>query len=215
MKVPACNHNWQITKNNIIESSIYFTVRKVISADWLNDRDYFLQPNNKWEKDTEFQNDSLTYTLFSNNIQSKFGTNHWIPFTETEVGAHYKFESNFMTDFIAGKIKQEQNKIEQTSIFTETPKQRKTALTFSPEATAVFNAGRELWKMYHSQPKCNVNASFYDIREHFQGRNDKGKMNNKSADEKYNLLLGNLREKLKVLAKKIEPKVYEYGFLKT
>jgi hypothetical protein len=38
-------------------------------------------------------------------------------------------------------------------------------------------------------------------------------MNNKSEDEEYNELIGNLREKMKILAKKIEPKVYEYGFL--
>jgi hypothetical protein len=39
-------------------------------------------------------------------------------------------------------------------------------------------------------------------------------MNNKSDYEEYNELIGNLRENLKVLAKKIEPKIYEYGFLK-
>jgi len=53
----------------------------------------------------------------------------------------------------------------------------------------------------------------YDIREYFQGRNDKGKMNSKSADETYNWLIGNLRLSLKALAKKIEPKVFAYGFL--
>jgi hypothetical protein len=55
--------------------------------------------------DSDFQNDCLAFTLFSNNIQSQFGTNHWIPFTELEVNARSKFESNFMTDFIAGKVK--------------------------------------------------------------------------------------------------------------
>jgi hypothetical protein len=54
----------------------------------------------------------------------------------------------------------------------------------------------------------------YDIREHFQGRSEAGKMNNTSTDEHYTELIGNLREKLKILAQKIEPKVYEYGFLK-
>jgi hypothetical protein len=39
-------------------------------------------------------------------------------------------------------------------------------------------------------------------------------MNNKSEDETYMKLITSLRESLKVLAKKIEPKVYEYGFLK-
>jgi hypothetical protein len=84
---------------------------------------------------------------------------------------------------------------------------------FSPEATKVFDAGRELWKYYHKQPNLNVNASLYDIREHFQGRNEKGKMNNTSTDPTYNELIENLREALKILAQKIEPKVYEYGFL--
>ena len=77
-----------------------------------------------------------------------------------------------------------------------------------------MNAGRELWKYYHKQLDCNVNASLYDIREHFQGRNDSGKMKNKSSDEIYTKLIGELRGKLKQLAKKIEPKVYEYEFLK-
>ncbi|MDR0547760.1 MAG: hypothetical protein LBG77_09335, partial [Dysgonamonadaceae bacterium] len=84
---------------------------------------------------------------------------------------------------------------------------------FSIEAQAVFDAGRELWKYYHTQKNVNVNASLYDIKEYFQGRNDKGKMNNKSTDEKYNELIGSLRGELKILAKKIEPKVYEYEFL--
>jgi hypothetical protein len=52
-----------------------------------------------------------------------------------------------------------------------------------------------------------------EIREHFQGRKANGNMNTKSADAKYNELIGILRENLKILAKKIEPKVYEYGFL--
>jgi hypothetical protein len=60
----------------------------------------------------------------------------------------------------------------------------------------------------------HVNASFYDIREFFQGRNDKGTMNTKSADETYAQLLGALREALKTLTQKIQPKVYQYGFLK-
>jgi hypothetical protein len=60
----------------------------------------------------------------------------------------------------------------------------------------------------------NVFSSLYDIREHFQGRIDKGKMNNKSEDTHYMELIGTLRAKLKILADKIAPKVYEYGFLK-
>lgn len=39
-------------------------------------------------------------------------------------------------------------------------------------------------------------------------------MNTGSQDEHYNQLMGELRQSLKNLAQKIEPKVYEYGFLK-
>lgn len=216
MKVPADNHHWQINEENLIQSSIYYTVRHCIEATWLNDRDQFLYPNDGWKTDTEFQNDCLTYTLFNNNIQSKYGTNHWIPFTEYEVGAREKFESNFMTEFINGK---EKPMIVSEALFSYGGSQsgvseRTEPLEFSKEAKAVFTAGLELWRYYHKQPNCNVNASLYDIREYFQGRNTKGKMNNKSDDEHYMELISNLRVQLKVLAKKIESKVYEYGFLK-
>ena len=60
----------------------------------------------------------------------------------------------------------------------------------------------------------NVNASFYDIREYFQGRDAKGKMNSSSQDPKYNELMKKLRLELKLLSTQIEPKIYEYGFLK-
>ena len=39
-------------------------------------------------------------------------------------------------------------------------------------------------------------------------------MNHKSADETYTELITDVRDKLRTLAAKIEPKVYEYGFLK-
>ena len=201
-----------ITANTLLADSVFYSVQNSIEGTWLNDRDQFLYPNDEWEKDIEFQNDCLAYTLFNNNIQSKSGINHWIPFTEYEVGAHDKFESNFMTNFIAGKIGK--TIIAEPSLFDTTKAARNTPLKFSKEAKALFNAGKKLWSYYHQQPKCNVNASLYDIREHFQGRNDAGKMNNKSQDEQYMKLISDLRENLKTLAKKIEPNVYEYGFLK-
>ncbi|MCL2596278.1 MAG: hypothetical protein FWD66_01160, partial [Paludibacter sp.] len=198
-----------ITINNLTEMSIYFAVRKCIKDTWINHHDQFLYPNNKWKKDLEFQNDCLAYTLFNNNISSKHGVNHWIPFSEKEVNAGEKFDSHFMLSFISGKIVQNGY----TDLFERKEEKLCIKREFSPEATAVFDAGRELWKYYHKQPNINVNASLYDIREYFQGRNDKGTMKTKSEDEKYNELIKNLREQLDILANKIEPKVYEYEFL--
>ncbi len=199
-----------INQKNVIYACVYFAVRKCIDATWLNDRDQFLFPNPAWENDLEFQSDCLAYTLFSNNIQSSFGTNHWIPFSEKEVTAKEKFESNFMAQYIAGKIDTSVS----FDLFQRVEKKTQRAIEFSPEANAAFDAGKALYKYYHLQPNCNVNASLYDIREHFQGRNGIGRMNNTSADETYTKLIGDLREKLKQLAEKIEPKVYEYEFLK-
>jgi hypothetical protein len=54
----------------------------------------------------------------------------------------------------------------------------------------------------------------YDIKEHFKKRNEKGVVNQKSNDEKFSELDKELTAKLKILAEKIEPKIYEYGFLK-
>jgi hypothetical protein len=208
------DHTTPITLKNLIEMSMYLAIRKCINATWLNDRDQFLYPHDNWQTDFEFQNDCLAFTLFdgSNNIQSKFGVNHWIPFTESEVNAGEKFASNFMTDFIKGKIKAENQSVglpfAEEIVLENKPKE------FSNEATEVFNAGRELWRYYHSQENVNVNASLYDIREYFQGRNAQGRMNSRSDDEKYTELIGNLRQKLNLLAAKIAPKVYEYEFLK-
>jgi len=200
-----------ITKSNLLVSSIYFSVRHCIEATWLNDRDQFLYPNDGWQTDTEFQNDCLAFTLFhgQNRISCKHGVNHWIPFTEAEVEAREVFDSHFMTDFLHGKLQASQSE----GIFGQ-PIEQSGPLVFSAEAQAVFTAGRELWRYYHQQPNCLVNAALYDIKEHFQGRDHKGKLNHKSQDPTYNQLLADLREKMKVLAKKIEPKVYQYGFLR-
>ena len=122
-----------------------------------------------------------------------------------------------MADFIAGKLKPRSTDTlfgaEESLIPTE-------PIVFTPAAHAVMEAGRKLWEYYlHKNDKVlyaepvNVNASFYDIRAHFQGF-ENGKMRNKSDDEHYNELLRDLRNAQKVLAKQIEKKVYLYGFLK-
>lgn len=207
-----------INQKNVKIACVYFAVRKCIEATWLNDRDQFLYPNDGWVQDDDFQNNCLVYALFNNNIQSKYGTNHWIPFSEEEVNAQRKFESNFMSQFISGKINTEIT----FDLFYQAEKKKQKPMKFSSEAQVVLEAGKELWKYYHKSPPTpkgeiknfNVNASLYDIKEYFQGRNEKGKMNTKSDDETYIYLMNNLRNKLKLLAQKIEPKIYDYEFLK-
>lgn len=182
-----------LTQSNLIQGCIYFSVRHCMEATWLNDRDQFLYPDNGWEIDEEFQNDCLIFTLFHNQnyIKSTQGTNHWIPFKPTEVNSDNDFESSFMTDFIRKR-------------------------TFSPEATAVLNAGKELRAYYHAEndPDLNINASLYEIREYYRGRTDKGKLRQKSDDESFQKLDDALKTALSILGEKIVPSVYRYGFLK-
>lgn len=206
-------YQWQITINNLIGSVVYLCARTIVCADWQNDKDQILAPNNKLKSDLEFQNNCLVYALFNNLIQSSKGVNHWIPFTESEVNARDCFESHFMSDYISGKKRPRK----EVDLFSGAV-QDNQPLKFSTEAVAVMDAGRELWKYYHSQEDSNPNASLYDIKMYFQGtkvtKNGKIQMKADSADEQYTRLMKNLRDKLKILVKRIEPKIYEYGFLK-
>ena len=247
----------EITVNNFHQIAIAFAVRMCIEATWYNDRDQFLYPNDGWERDAEFQADCLVYALFhgQNRISANVETqdcaslqaNHWIPFTEDEVGAPDCFASHFMTDFMAGKqggvcVPQTQTPQQgdlfaggvaaDASVETHDRASLPQPLSehFSDAALAVMAAGREVWRYYmqgaSASRRCdsssagtqtapfNVNASLYDIKAFFKGRDEKGRMNATSSDEHFNTLMENLRVSLQVLARKIENKVFEYGFLK-
>ena len=215
-KNPNFKRGTYISEKNLFECVIYFSTRHCIPATWLNDRDQFLYPDDSWQDDTDFHTNCLIFTLFhgQNRISAEQGVNHWIPFTERDIGCKSAFASDFMSRFIAGKIKPQ----EQTgTLLTERKSLIPTEpLIFSEQAQAVFDAGRELWTYYHAKQhygqNININASYYDIRKYFQGETN-GKMNKTSNDEAYNELLLILKEKMKNLAKEIEKKVYLYKFL--
>ena len=243
--IKSARGSW-ITDANLTEVAVYVAVCHSVEVDWLNDRDQFLFPNDGWRNDLVFQADCLAYTLFSNAnyIRSADGINHWIPFTEEEVGAKDCFASHFMSDWLAGRgaaatavagrppyqgdlfaVARDARPYQgDESAWSRVPRDRsslqgsKTPSSESNAARAVMDAGRELWRYYHAQPGANLNASYYDIRLHFQGvkRTASGKeqMNPTSSDATYNTLLANLRSAHKALAAHIAPKVYEYGFLK-
>jgi len=220
-KQPDKRGNW-INSLNFIPSCVYLAIHHCTKRNWLNHEDQFLYPKDSWADDIEFHYDCLVFTLFheKNRISVKDGVNHWTPFTEREVGTKEPFKSTFMADFITGKIKKSNGN---GNIFEPPKVENGVKCTFSPQAQDVFDAGKELWRYYHlqkdknpaTQIDFNVNAGLYDIREYFQGRNEKTKrMNSTSKDEKYNDIMEILREKLTILAEKIAEKVYQHGFLK-
>ena len=219
------NHTNKITPNNLIQTCIYFSVRLCIEQSWLNDRDQFLYPSGEWESDREFQLDCIVFTLFygQNRISAEVGVNHWIPFRREEVGCKRTFKSNFMAkflrDFMAGKIALKTLPLllegeGKTRVHPSSLRSGTGGEIFSEQAASVFDAGKALWRFYFAQGGENENASFYDIRKYFQGVDGKGRMNNKSNNAEYNVLIDDLRTKQKTLAAKIAEKVYEYGFLR-
>ena len=209
-KATSHKTNFEITNENLINTCIYLAVRLSIPADWLNDRDQFLFPTSittnetdnlleskqkfLYKNDDDFKNNCLIFALFhtQNHISSKDGINHWLPFSEDFVGCKSASSSDFMYNFL---------------------KTRNIPESLSPAALAVYNAGLALWRYYHANG-ANPNASLYDIKEFFKGRNDKGKMNNRSTDPEFNRLESELSNAMRGLASEIEPKIYEYGFLK-
>ena len=215
------SHNVVVVVSGIMAATTYHAVRKIPQATWLNDRDQFLAPKDSWATDLEFQTDCLIWSIFNNAVREENGTCHWIPFYEDEVNSVGTFNSRFMADFLHGKVKRAPVESVQGDLWSESEAKavaEKAPLeAISPEARAVLDAGKAIWRYYMSQPGARPNASFLDIRARFQGyKTDKrGKkiMNSDSTDPEYSALLRDFRAKVKLLEKHIEPKIYKHGFL--
>lgn len=194
-------HGVFINPENLWKGAVVFSVRRLIKPTWLNDRDQFLQPTEALTE--EFKTDCLMWMLFNGsnltasanglewNNQTWSIVNHFIPFTETEVNAPGRFESDFMVQYLDGKA-------------------------LSKEATAVMVSGQKLWQEYFAHTDVrNVRDEFklnrpdvgwYQIRNALKARNASGDFTpvDFSAFE----------SAYKTLSDKLRPQVYELGFLK-
>ena len=120
---------------NVWRAAVVFCVRLLASHTWQNHNDQFLQPSEPLNE--EFKSDCLVWMLFHGknltagaegfrwNDRDWSLVNHFIPFTEAQVGASGRFESDFMVRYISD-------------------------MTFSPEAQAVLDEGRKLWTRFHA-----------------------------------------------------------------
>ena len=194
-------HGFYVNEDNLSRLAVIFSVRKVVNYSWLNDRDQFLQPNGEFPE--EFKNDCLVYMLFNgSNLTASANdlewnnrkwniVNHFIPFTESEVGSPDRFESDFMVRYMEGKI-------------------------FSAEAQSVLDEGRKIWHAYFKQSfnhkirdefKLNrADVGWYQIRMALKAQNESGNtipVNFEPFEAAY-----------KALSEKLRPQVYTYGFLK-
>ena len=193
-----------LTKENFWQSIVVFSVRRLVKATWLNDRDQFLQPTG--ELTEEFKTDCLVWMLFNgsnltasaNNLEwngKKWSiVNHFIPFTEEEVGAPDRFESDFMVQYL----------------------RRDGACPVSNEAKEVLAAGKALWQAYFAHTDVRAvrdelklnrpDVGWYQIRKALQARNASGDfppVSFKPFETAY-----------KAMTEKLQPQVYELGFLR-
>ena len=185
-----------INPDNLWQAAIVFAVRRLIKPTWLNDRDQFLQPSEPLSD--EFKADCLVWMLFNGSNLSAGANglhwngrdwslvNHFIPFTEAEVGAGGRFESDFMVRYM-------------------------TSMAFSAEASAVLDAGRDLWRRFHATvfPR--------KIRDEFKlGRADAGWYQIRralAADDAAPVDFTAFKLAYDALSAKLRPLVYDLGFL--
>ena len=200
--VAGRGHGLYVDENNLWQVAVVFTVQRIVKHTWLNDRDQFLQADKPLSE--EFINDCLVWMLFngSNLTAGADGlewqgkswslVNHFIPYTEEEVGSPSRFESDFLANYMKDK-------------------------TYSSEALAVLEAGKVIWQAYfvtsfpHSiRDKFKLNRAdvgWYQIRQAFKDLSSIGDcvrpVNFSSFESAY-----------AILTEKIRPQVHELGFLK-
>ena len=186
-----------ITKDNLWQVAIVFSVRMLVRHTWLNHDDQFLQPLQPLSN--QFKSDCLVWMLFAGKNLSAGAdglrwnnrdwtlVNHFIPFTETDVGASARFESDFMVRHMSG-------------------------MAFSPEAQTVLDEGRNLWRRYHAigfprkirdELKLNrTDAGWYQIRKALEAYSDTQLTDFEPFKAAY-----------AALSAKLRPLVFEIGFL--
>ena len=194
-------NGFYLTPDNLWQAAIVFSVRRLVRPTWLNDRDQFLQPTQPLTD--EFKTDCLLWMLFNRcnrtasaddlewNGRTWSLVNHFIPFTEAEVGAPDRFESDFMVQYLSDK-------------------------TLSPEAQAVLDAGRVLWRAYFAHTDARSvrdefklnrpDVGWYQVRNALARRNSSGDtlpIDTKPFEAAY-----------QTLTDKLQPQVFSLGFLR-
>ena len=190
-----------ITDGNLWQAAVVFAVRLLVRHTWINHNDQFLQPTAPLTD--EFKTDCLLWMLFhGKNLTAGANglewngkqwslVNHFIPFTEAEVGAPDRFESDFMVQYLADK-------------------------KLSSEARAVLDAGRGLWKAYFAHTDVRTvrdelklnrpDVGWYQVRNALKARNASGD----TAPVNH----GPFEQAYQALTEKLKPQVFSLGFLR-
>ena len=185
-------HGFYVNKENLWQSAIIFSVRRLITQTWLNDRDQFLQPIVPliWMLFNRCNKSASANDLDWNGKKWSI-VNHFIPYTEEEVGAPDRFESDFMVQYLRDK-------------------------KLSSEAKAVLDEGRKLWRAYFAHTDVRAvrdelklnrpDVGWYQVRKALEARNKSGDFPVVSFEM--------FKTAYEVLIDKLRPMVYDLGFLR-
>ncbi|MBR3049888.1 MAG: hypothetical protein IKG61_00370 [Selenomonadaceae bacterium] len=188
-----------ITPENFEQAMIVHMVRRLPKATWLNDRDQFLQPNKILPR--EFVTDAVIWSLFAPSNQTAS-----LRDVEYE-GEIYQIRNNFFP-FALSELKSWECTLPAIKARLEAATEDRFAATWiknnradlSSEALAILSAGRDIYKRFYAElDKVDVwrwkiddwDAGWYQVR-----------------------MALNAKLTLDELTNKLEPQIYELGFLR-
>jgi hypothetical protein len=195
-----------VVPENFDKAMLIHAIRRLPKADWLNDRDQYMQPKTMPSKD--FVQDCTVWNLYSTSNQTvamqnvKYKKenyqveNHFFPFLKSEVKLWKITDSDIMLTLTAGEDRYVAKWL-QSKVFSE-------------EARAVLEAGRAVWAFYFANLN-QLNTTKFKISTWDAGW---WQVRNALTDQDLGLdLLETLKQKHQALKAKLLPDVYGYGFL--
>jgi len=208
LSAPYASHaGFSITPENFEQAMIVHMVRRLPKATWLNDRDQFLKPNKPLSR--EFIADAVIWSLFSASNQTASLKN-----VEYE-GKIYQIRNNFYPFLLEEVQKWECTSPEIGKRLAMATEDRFAAIwlkkhgeELSEEAKSVLNEGRKIYQMFYLGIANMINIKAYKIEDWDVGWYQirmimKDIVNNSS-----------LKVAFQKLSAKLEPQIYELGFLR-
>lgn len=213
-------NGYSILPQNLMGTVTMFSVRKLVKPNWINDKDQFLQPNEEHPDFAEFTYDSLVYSLFNTSSQQASIKTEYDN-KKVELKNHFFFlGKDFMkeladeysnTEVFNGASNAEESFVYQLISAIEESEE----VGFSNEAIAILETAKNIFKSsfplrrkYAEQnPEFQINrwdAGWYQVKEMIK---DIGSPDLKKEFNDFQELYRNLGIKM-------QPKIYELGFLK-
>lgn len=202
-----------ITENNFLKVVSAFTARKVITPNWINEKDEYLSPNTDEENYIQFYKDSIIYSLFNNGSSQS-----------AHRGVQYNDQIWDIKNQFFWMSKEEMTNLANSGNYPELYNDARTDsdryvynLLFgeqriydqlSNEAKDVLDCGTNLVRL-----SFGMRRNFADDTNHLNSW-DAGYAQLKLLwKEYYPEQFKEFRDKYKVLEEKMRPLVYELGFL--